>query len=247
MRYVNGFIQIFLLSAGIIPRGSIILKILLRLVLLALHFVLIIGESVAFFSPIKSIYRIEILYQTLCFVYIGSTEFISWYNKNVLIKICSKICEENGDLIDLEIWYKMEEKFKKIMKIFVAVYLFSITVYISAPLTNFVLRRNFSDPLSYPLPYWFCNFEVHSLTQYMCMNVTQNFLCIAIFFIYACSFAFVVCATLNCWIHVEELKSRIEMLGCCGHGNIHQLQESGERYLEAELRMIIQHQQRLKW
>lgn len=208
--------------------------------------VLIIGEYIAFFSTSNSLYKVEISYQSLCFVYIGITECISWYNRHFLLSICSRIYGEEPVFENNNVVQRTESVFKLVIKIFSGIYFITIFVYILAPLINFARIRRYNEPIAYPLPYWFANFKINSLVEYVCMNMVQNILCTAVFFMYARSFAFVVCAIINCWTYTQELVLIIGKLGdVIKNESIDGGRLLNENYLINELKNIIKFQQNL--
>lgn len=242
MDVVNYSLKIFLASAGVIPDSRFkFLEYFLCFIIVCMHVLLFLGEIIAFSWPIDSIYRVEIGYQSLCFLYIGMTELVSKLNQNRLLKICDRVNGTVPDFIVPAAQQRAETAFKNVMKIFLVLYFLSISVYISAPLLNFALKRKFDDPLSYPLPYWFANIQITSTREYLFMNLVQNILCATIFCVYALSFVFIICMSISCRSHVNEL---VALLAEFLHNADKEMEEND---LIFQLKDLISYQHKLSW
>jgi len=214
MDVVNYSLKVFLASAGVISSSkNKFLEYFLCSLIVCMYFLLLLGEIIAFCSPIDSIYRVEIAYQSLCFLYIGLTELVSKLNQKLLLQICDHVTGRVPDFVVPAAQRKAEMTFRQVMKIFCLLYFLSIAVYICAPLLNFALNRKVDDPLSYPLPYWFANIRITTSGGYLFMNFAQNILCATIFCVYALSFVFIICMSISCRSHVNELQSLLAEFG----------------------------------
>lgn len=242
MDVINYSLKIFLASAGVIPNSRFkFLESFLCFTIICMYVFLFLGEIIAFSSPIDSIYRVEIGYQSLCFLYIGLTELVSKLNQNRLQKICDRVSGSVPDFIVPAAQQRAEIAFKNVMKIFVVLYFLSIAVYISAPLLNFALRRDLDDPLSYPLPFWFANIRISNTREYLFMNLVQNILCATIFCVYALSFVFIICMSISCRSHVNELVALIEEFSQNADSEVE------ENDLIFQLQNLISYQHKLSW
>lgn len=243
MDMVDCYLKIFLATAGIISGSRFkFLEYFLCFIIVSMHVLLLLGELIAISSPIESIYRVEICYQSLCFLYVCLTELVSKLNQNRLLKIYDRVTGRVAYFMVPRAQQKAATAFKSVMKVFVILYFLSIAVYISTPLLNFVLRGKFDDPLSYPLPYWFSNFRITNTRKYLFMNIVQNILCTTCFCVYALSIIFIIYISISCRSHVNELEILLaEFIQNADNG------AESEDDLIFRLQDLISYQHKLSW
>lgn len=247
MSYVKLFGKCFLLSVGVIPdKKHKTLEKILWFCLLTMHVILLSGEIIAFYITTEDIYRLEICYHSLCYIYICVTEIISNYNRNHLVSIYTRLIGQESVSSDNDkVVQKTEFLYKMIMKVSVIVYAVTIFVFILLPMINYILKGDYTDPLSYPLPYWFAIWKIDTIIKYFCMNFSQNILCVMVFSVYANSFSFIVCTTISCVAHITELREKIAELSNQEHYSTKLSEQYNENALEEGLKNIIKYQQRL--
>lgn len=210
-------------------------KYLIFTVLIFEYVIMLVGESFAFLLASSTVYRIEIVYQCFCFLYNYVSQTVSYYDRALLLKICATLTGRLPDFVGENVSNRIEKTSLKFCRVFLAIYFTSMVIYMTTPILNFVRSGNTKAPSSYLLPYWYANFNVTTGREYSMMMMAQSIVSLRSYIVYACSLTFVFCNTIACWIHVQELKTRIAKLN----------EEKCQKKILNELRILVNYQQLL--
>ncbi|XP_065225095.1 uncharacterized protein LOC135848927 [Planococcus citri] len=212
MAYVLHMLSVFRFTSGLRP-GSSVDNPTLICVTAAAYLILMAGEINAFLYTSDGVYRFEISYQFLCYVYVGGTQIISWYNRHSVIALCHRLANRLPEFMGDAAAIETETTFKKIARSFGVGYWITMGLYVSAPWINFLLQKfNYHDPKSYPMPFWFAALEIDSILKYLAINVLQTIMCTMVFVVYSCSFSFIICVLINLKAHLKEIRRRTKEL-----------------------------------